>query len=141
MLRGELSNQPAAICAIDYRILLDTKKPMVWFAKTIPNLINSTRFENAMKKALPLKQGAALWLDRNWERRFAVISVGVSSLGRAIDMVLGDYLAEGYHFEDRNEFRRWILETKQLYKVYTNDPLLLGMDEIIQRHTGWYEKA
>jgi len=141
MLRGELSNQPAAICAIDYRIILDTKKPLEWFAKKVDTALFSKSFESAIKRFLPWKKHAKLWLERNWERRLVVFSVGVPMLERAIEMVVGDYIVECYHFRDKYEFRAWIYITKQLYKVYTNDPELLGLDEIIQQHKNWLERA
>jgi len=140
MLRGELSNRPAAICGVDYRILIETRKPYEWFIKKIPELLLHKSFENQMKKMLPLRKGAGEWLSANWEARFAAVVVGEPLLHRAIEMVLGDYLAEVYSFDDVHEFRFWMRSTPALHLVYTNDVLLLGLDGYTRPHTGWSER-
>ena len=138
MLRGELSNKPLAICAVDYRVLLDQKKSYLWFIKNVPELLLHKSYENTMRKALPWKKHAELWLERQFERRIAVISVGVPLVSRAIDMVVGDAgVAETYHHESPAEFREWIRFTRQLYRVFTDDPVLLGLDEIMTPFPGW----
>jgi len=140
MLRGELSNRPQAIIGVDYRILLDVKKSYEWFLVKIPELLLDKRFERTMRKALVIRKDAVDWLQSNWERRFVIITVGCEVLAPAVDMVLGDYLAESYHFLNVQDFRHWLVITKQVYRVYTNDPLLLGLDEIVQPHSGFAER-
>lgn len=140
MFRGDISNRPAAIIAVDYRILLDKRESYLWFVKRVPELLLQKGFENTMKKALPWRPGAKLWLDLYWEKRFAVFTVNVPLISRAVDMIVGDVIAETYHFENKFEFRRWTQINKALGRVYTNDPALLGLDELIQPHSGWTEE-
>jgi hypothetical protein len=141
MLRGDISNRPAAIIAVDYRILLEERRGYAWFVKMVPELLLHKGFENTMKKALPWRPGAKLWLETYWEKRFAVFTVNVPIISRAIDMIVGDVLAETFHFHDRYEFRRWTQINRALGRVYTNDPLLLGLDELVQPHSGWSEEV
>jgi len=141
MQRGELSNRPAAICGVDYRVLLDIRFPYGWFLVKVPELLLSKHFEGMMREALPWRVGARGWLERNWERRFASVSVGVPLLAPAIDMILGDYIAEQYHFDTVQDFRQWVRITPQVYRVFTEDAALLGLDNITSRLSGWTEKA
>ena len=142
MLRGDLSNRPAAICGVDYRILIDEKKEYAWFVKKIPELLLHKGFETLMKRALPMKRGARSWIETNLlEHRIVALSVGVPLLARALDMVLGDYVVETFHFDDPSEFRTWLRHTPQVYKVFTNDQRLLGMDGITVPHNNWGDKA
>ena len=141
MFRGELSNHSAAICGVDYRVLIEEKRSYKWFVKNIPELMFTKRFERVMMNALPLKRGAGGWLERNRDRRIVSISVGVPFLARTLDMVLGDYLAESYHFDDRDEFRMWLNQNSQVYRVYTNDVELLALGEIVIPHANWSEVA
>lgn len=141
MKKGELSNRPAAICAVDYKILLDEKREYAWFVKKIPELLLHKSFETLMKRALPIKKGARFWIETAMEEhRVVAISVGVPLLARAIDMVLGDYVVETFHFDDQHEFRLWLRQTPQVYRVFTNDSRLLGLDGITAPHSGWSEK-
>jgi len=140
MLRGELSNRPQAIIGVDYRILLEINMPYGWFLVKIPELLLDKRFENTMRKNIVVKDGAVDWIQSNWERRFATVTVGCEVLAPAIDMILGDYIAESYHFLEVQDFRQWLRITQQVYRVYTNDPVLLGLDEITQPHSGWVER-
>lgn len=140
MLRGEISNRPAAIYAVDYRILVEPKRPYAWFVLNVPELLFQKGFENTMKKAFPWKRGARLWLENHWDKRIAVFSVGEPMVARAIDMRVGDFIAETYHFEDAPEFRLWLNASKHLAKVYTKDVALIGLDDIVELHTGWTEE-
>lgn len=140
MLRGELSNRPQAIVGIDYRILLEVEMPYGWFLVKIPELLLDKRFENLMRKNILVRDGAADWLESNWERRFATITVGCEVMAPAIDMILGDFIAESYHFATVQDFRSWLRVSKRVLRIYTNDPVLLGLDEIIQPHSGWAER-
>lgn len=142
MIRGELSNKPAGICAVDFRILIALSKPYVWFAKYLPEMLFHKSFERRMRNALPFKIGAKAWLETNYETRIVVFSVGVPLLGRAIDMVVGDYIAETEHFDTRDELRDWIRLTPQVYKVLTSDRKDVGVnDDIVTFFTGWHTKA
>jgi hypothetical protein len=141
MLRGELSNRPAGICGVDYRILLREQKAYAWFVKFVPELLLHKSFETRMRNALPFKPGAKAWLETNWEKRLVAVSVGVPLLTRAIEMVLGDYLAEVHHFDDRYEYQAWIRRTPQVYKVFTEDPALIGLRGITVPFNGWHERA
>jgi hypothetical protein len=141
MLKGEISNRPAAICAVDYKILLDEKREYAWFVKKIPELLLHKSFETLMKRALPIKSGARAWIENAVEEhRVVALSVGVPLLARAIDMILGDYVVETFHFDDPPEFRLWLRQTPQVYKVFTNDTRLLGIDSVTTPHSGWSEK-
>ncbi len=140
MLRGEISNRPAAVIALDYRIILNQRKSYLWFVEKVPELLLEKGFENAMKKALPWRPGARLWLELNEGHRLAVFTVGTPLISRAIEMLVGTHIAECYHFEDRYQFRHWTRVSKNLGKVFTNDPALIGLDEIIQPHSGWTEE-
>jgi hypothetical protein len=140
MLRGEFSNRPAAICGIDYRVLIEERQEYSWFIKKVPELLLHKSFETVMKRALPVKKGAKGWLETNTENRIVVFSVGVPLLERALDMVIGDYVAETYHFYDKAEFRFWLRQTPHVYKVYTNDFGLIGLEGITVRHSGWSER-
>ena len=140
MLRGEISNRAAAIIALDYRILLDVNRPYTWFLRKVPELIMHKSFENTMNKALPWRPGAKLWLESYWEFRFAVFTVGVPTIARAVDMIVGSHIIETFHFEDRYEFNRWSRITRAIGKIYTNDPELLGLDDLIQPHSGWTQE-
>lgn len=139
MLRGELSNRPEALFAFDYRIFLEQKKSYEWFVKYVPELLLTKHFEGTMKKAFPWKPGARLWIESHWEKRVGVFTVGIPIAGRAVEMVVGDYVAECHHFDDRNEFRNWVRLSKHIARITTNDPMLLGIDDVIQRHTTWTE--
>lgn len=141
MLRGEISNRAAAICGVDYRILVEEKRSYKWFIKNIPELMFTKRFERVMINALPMKEGATSWLERNRDRRIVSISIGVPFLARTLDMVLGDYIAESYHFDDRDEFRMWLNQNTQVYRVYTNDVELLSLGDVIIPHSNWNEVA
>jgi hypothetical protein len=95
-----------------------------------------------MKSALKFKFGAKSWLENNWERRIVVFSVGMPVLGRAIDMIVGDYIAETYHFDCTNEMRDWIRLSPQVYKVLTTDKSLLCLDDdLIKLFNSWQERA
>lgn len=141
MLRGELSNRPAAICGIDYQILLDVQSSYAWFVEKVPELLVSKFFERTMRRALPWRDGAKLWLEYNSDKRLVGIAVGVPLLIRALEMVLGDYLIEVYHFNSPAEFHQWIRCTPQVFRVYSNDPAMLSLDEVTQPHQGWTEKV
>jgi hypothetical protein len=141
MLRGEFSNRPAAICGVDYRILIDEQQAYSWFVKKVPELLLHKSFETIMKRALPVKKGAKGWLDNNTENRIVVFSVGVPLLERALDMVIGDYVAETFHFYDTGDFRSWVQQTQAVFKVYTNDSSLIGLEGITVRHSGWSERV
>ncbi len=141
MLRGELSNRPAGICGVDYRILLEEKKAYSWFIKYMPELLTHKSFETRMKNALPFKPGAKAWLESNWEKRLVGVTVGVPLLARAVDMLLGGYLSGVEHFDDRYEYRSWIQCTPQVYKVYTEDSALVGLYEVTTMFNGWHERA
>jgi len=142
MVRGELSNRPAGICAVDFRVLLTMKHSYVWFMRYVPELLLHKSFESKMKSALKFKLGARSWLENNWERRIVVFSVGMPVIGRAIDMIVGDYIAETYHFDDFNEMREWLRLSPQVYKVLTTDTNLLHLDsDLIRLFSTWQEKA
>lgn len=141
MLRGELSNRPAGICGVDYRILLREKKPYTWFVKYVPELLLHRSFETRMKNALPFKPGAKAWLESNWEKRLVIVTVGVPLLSRAVEMVVGDFIAEVYHFDNRNELRDWVRMTPQVYKILTEDQTLIGLQDIVVLFNGWHERA
>jgi hypothetical protein len=141
VLKGTLSGKPLQICALDYRILFEERKPYSWFVKMVPKLLTSMRFERQMISALAWRPGAEEWLKKNWERyQLAVISVGVPMLSRPIDMIIGDYTSDGFHFDDVYEFRRFLNVHRGLYRVYTNDATMLGLDEVTQPFKGWEVK-
>ena len=141
MLRGELSNRPSGICGMDYRILLNEKKTYSWFVKYVPELLLHKSFETRMKNALPFRAGARAWLESNWRKRSVVVSIGVPLIARAIDMIVGDFVAETVHFDDRYEYRAWLQRTPQVYKVLTNDASLVGLYDVTQLFHGWNERV
>lgn len=115
MLKGDISRQPALICCVDYRILIKGKY------------------------RLKLRDGARDWILRNWETYFAVFSVG-KRFDRRAEKLVEEFIPEYYRFSTPEKFRHWIsLNVERLFRVYTNDPALLGLDELIQRHTDWIE--
>lgn len=140
MLRGDISNRAAAIIAVDYRILIDEQRPYLWLAQRVPDLLLSKGFEASMNRALPWRPGARLWVEAFPEYRIAAFTVGVPIISRAIEMILGSHIAEVYHFDNRHEFRNWSKITGAIGRIYTNDPQLLGLDEIIQPHSGWSQE-
>lgn len=141
MRRGDLSNQPAPICAVDFKVLIESKYGYGWFKSAIPGLLLRGGFESTMKASLPWKQGALMWLERNWERRFMIISVAVPDIVPAIDIVALEKVAETEHFSEPGDLRTWMLQTPEVYRLITNDPALLGLDDIIRPFGSWADKA
>lgn len=141
MLRGELSSRPQPICAVDWRILVEPRYPEGWFRKMIPQLLLQAGFESRMRALLPMKKGARRWLERNFETRFCAIVVGSEEILPSIEMVLADHVAEFEFFDDPGELRTWLRQTPEVYRLYTNDPALLGIDDTTRPHSGWNEKA
>ncbi len=137
MQRGDLSNRSIGICAIDYRVVLATQRTQSKLVRNLSQLILHKSFEKTARSLLPWKKHACLWLERNSNLRQAIFSIAVPQLSRAIDMVVGDHIAETYHFKDIHEFREWVRITGQLSKVITADPTLWGMADIVVPHQGW----
>jgi len=141
MLRGELSNRPARICGVDYRILLDERRPYSWFVKYVPELLTHKSFETRMKNALPFRPGAKMWLEANCESRIFGVTVGVPLLARAVDMIIGSHVAEVVHLGNAQEYRYWVRSTPQVYKVLTKDPALIGLHDVTTLFTSWSERV
>jgi hypothetical protein len=137
MKRGNISNQAAFICAIDWRVLMETN-----FLKSSWRLLfSSGSLKERIRRALPLRKGAKSWLERCWETRFCVVTVGLNELlQKGVEIALGDLVAEFEHFETQGEVSTWLRQTPQVYRVYTADSALLGMDSVTKKHSGWSEK-
>jgi hypothetical protein len=143
MLRGDISNQPAPICAIDWRVLMQPKDEIKdWLS--LLNLLAPGKigFTDRVEKAFPLRKGAKEWLERCWETRFCVVIVGERGTMKVIVReVLNKYIADGAYFESLTELRRWLETTPEVYRCYTNDTGWLSVfDDTVRVHSGWNEK-
>lgn len=142
MFRGDISNAPDHICAIDYAIFIDDSKYTgAWYKHFFAKCMVSTDFEGLVKRALPIRPGAIEWIERNFERRIVVVSFGSPELERAVLIVLEDHVGEFRHFNTRDELRIWLKQTPQVYRLFTNNPLLLGADEVTASFSFWNERA
>lgn len=139
MKRGDLSNRSAPICAIDWRVLLESPRGPIGALFT--RLMLEANFEEQIKKMLPIREGAIRWLERTYEVRVLVFSVQVESLAPAIELVLGDHAAEFDHFEDTPEFLTWLRSNSQVYRAYTSDRNLTTLDGAVQLFSGWNQKV
>lgn len=139
MRRGELSNRPAAVFAFDYRLFVTQNKSYSILSKIIPEMLFKKSFERSMRKAFPWTPGSRLWLETHFDKRVAMFSVGVPAISRALDMIVGDFIADTHHFDNVQEFRKWLRMSKHIARVYTNDVELLSIDDNIQTMHGWPE--
>jgi len=117
MLRGEISNKPSPIIAIDYKILAKEEK-----GKII------------------LKEGAIGWLERNWGFRFIVMIVECFDADK-YEFLLSDYVAEVKKFDIGFDLWLWLKQNPQIYKFFTNDTMLYRpMSSICFKHSGWNQR-
>lgn len=138
MLKGELSNKPAPRFGVDYRILLTTN--IGSRAKEImSSALMAARLQGYVLGRYTQKEGAEEWLSRNFAYRAVGFVVGEGVYREMIAEALSELVPEVVFFEDRYEFRLWTQTAFEVVRVYTNDPALLGLDEIVVSHRGWME--
>jgi len=121
MLNGEITNEPAPIFLVDYRLLLETK----------------TRFFFSRK--LTLHPETPAWSRRNWEHNIVIFSVG-SKDKDVVERLLSPYFREFMHFRSSTEFFVWVQLSKYIRRVITDDPALLGLDNVYKSFGGWRER-
>jgi len=97
-------------------------------------------FEKAASYFLHWRHGAKSWLNRNWETRFMMVSINLVELAPLIDLIVCDVVAEITHFSTRDDFREWLPQNPEIYRVFTNDDALIGLDGITRRFNRWSEK-
>lgn len=121
MLKGDISNEPALLCMVDYKILTEKKI------------------------RLSLKKGAEDWIRKNWGIRFGVFIVHSPGklrflLERRVRSLVRDFIPEVWFFDSKEEFRNWIqLNIDRVVRIYTNEQALLGIEDFIRPHKGWSE--
>lgn len=134
MYKGDLSRQPALICCLDYRLLFEIHENA--FSRWFPG----TLLHRVTQRPLKLKTEARDWVFRNWDVYFCVFAIGAKFLEKQI-IRKTKFIPEFYGFDDHESFRIWVsLNVERLFRIYTNDKVLLGLDELIQEHSGWTEE-
>lgn len=139
MRRGELSSSSAPVCAVDWRVLLESRVGDGWLGKLAIQALAQSNMEAFMLRALRLRPGAKAWIERLAPIRILVFSVGVPEAAPAIDLVLRDVVAEMEHFGDRDDFRMWLKQNPQVYRAFTNDRSLANLDGTVRLFAGWSE--
>lgn len=140
MLRGDLSNRPQSMYGVDYRVLIEPSVPYKWFLKNIPELLTNKFFERRMTEKLPYRPGAIEWMENNWDKRLVLVSVGEEVLGRALDMVVSQYITESRHHGDIFEFRRWVQTSRMIECVVTEDPTWMPYSDAVIMFGGFDER-
>lgn len=139
MRRGELSNRSAPVCAVDWRVLLESPKGPVGHLFT--QMMLGVGFEEQVRKMLPIRDGAVRWLERAYEARVSVFSIGVEELAPAIDLVLHDLVVEIEHFSERHDFLLWMKQNPQVAQAFTVDRSLVTLDGSVKLFSGWNQKV
>lgn len=140
MYKGMLSNRPAPRYGVDYRILLDINKG-TWVREVISGVAMAANFDGYAAGRYSVKSGVEDWLHRNYEYRAVAFVVGEPVYGDMIMRVLDEVVPEIVVFFDRYEFSDWVRTTFELVKVFTNDPLLIGLDDRVVRHGSWFDQV
>lgn len=122
MLRGELSNSPAPIIAIDWRILIEAKPLSFGRIKYL------------------LKEGAMSWIERQLAYRMTAILVGEYSKENKIKRLLETIVSEVIVFKSAAEAVAWVRRSPEVLWIYTNDSDLLGLGDCFKTHGGWHER-
>jgi hypothetical protein len=122
MRRGELTNQPAPVVAVDWRILA-TVEP-VW---------------GGLKRKIMLNEGAKGWIERNWYVRMCVVMIGNKRLRPKVREVVLGVVAEFEWFECFFELRLYLKRNPQIVTMFTSDFSLLSLDGTVRMFSGWNE--
>jgi len=122
MRRGQLSNEPAPVVALDWKILVDAKRRPL-----------------GLGTKLTMREGARRWLEQHWQVRFCVIIAGDEHLVVRVKEMVKDLAAEFEWFVTPADVRTWLRRSPQVMRLYTNDPALLGLDSVVREHQGWHE--
>lgn len=140
MKRGELSFQSAPVCAVDWRVLLQSSVGEGWLGKLAIQALAQSNMEAFMRRSLRFREGARGWLERVDRARILVFSVGLPEAAPAIDLVLADRVSETEHFGTRDDFRVWMKRNPQVYRAFTDDSDLVTLDGTVRRFGGWSER-
>ena len=122
MRRGNLTNEPAPIVAVDWRIL-----------------VRSSSFFSGFRTKLEIIDGAREWIERNWDYRFCGVVIGERKLGRRIITVLEHLLAETKYVDNAADLRVWLKRNPEIVCMYTPDVTLTTLDGVIRPFHGWHE--
>jgi len=122
MRRGELTNAPAPVLAVDWRVLVDARP--AW---------------GGLSRRYELRDGARGWLERNWKVRVCVLVDGGETQFKEVKKILRDLVAEFASIPIPQEFRIWMRRTPHIFRLYTNDRALLGLDDTVRLFPGWHE--
>lgn len=122
MKRGELSNEPAPVLALEWEILVET----------------STRWLG-LRTEVALREGAKEWLERNWRFRFVGVLVGEVAAETVIVSVLSEVLAEVRTFPDSTALRTWMARNPQVIRLFVKNRALLGLGDRTRLFSGWHE--
>jgi hypothetical protein len=124
MRRGNISNKPASIIAIDWKILARIKQK---------------RLQNLRSIEVEFLDGAYGWLERNYEHRFCAVIVGTPKERRVIKKSMDMVVPLSVQFNEGCDVSVWMKRNPQVIKFYTNDVQL--MCSISTAHSGWNQKV
>lgn len=134
MLRGQLTNQPAPMVLVDWRVLVEVQRAGTFFGMRLP-----TKLTTKFPTKLVVKEGARGWIERNWEVRMVVALIGDNGFRKGVEDLLEPFIAEFIYFWSRDEVRMWLHRNPQVLCFYTEDTSLLGLEDTTRKFSGWHE--
>lgn len=134
MLRGQLTNQPAPMVLVDWRVLVGVQRTEQFLGIKLP-----TKLSTKLPTKLEVKEGARGWIERNWEVRMVVALIGDNGFRSEVEELLEPFASEFIYFWSRDEVRMWLHRNPQVLCFYTEDQTLLGLDDNTRRFSGWHE--
>jgi hypothetical protein len=140
MLRGELSNMLSPMFGVDFRILLEEPE-ISKVGRVADRLLMASGMPGFLMHRYKWRDGAIDWISREFDYRAVGFIVKKGIYSGVIAEVLLQGLSEVKIFEDRYKFKQWVRVEPDLVRVFTNDPYLLGLNEVVDRHSGWTERV
>lgn len=140
MLRGELSNMLSPMFGVDFRILLEEPESSK-VGKIVDRFLMASGMPGFLMYRYKWRDGAIDWISREFEYRAVGFIVGKGVYSEVIKEVLLQGLSDVLLFDDRYKFKQWVCVAPDLVRVFTNDPYLLGLNKVVDRHSGWTERV
>lgn len=136
MLRGELSNRALPRFGVDYRVVLERARRSA-LGRLVDTSLRVSGYCGYAYTRYAWRCGAVGWLQRNLNYCAVGFIIGEEDLREVIESILLEHIGEVERFDTRGEFMRWVHTEYQLVRVYTTDPMLIGVDGTVVMHTGW----
>lgn len=138
MLRGQLTNQPAPMVLVDWRVLVEVQGADSPFYAKLPKRLRRA-LSVRRRQHLVVREGARGWIERNWKVRMAVALIGGNGFRKDAEQLLEPFVSEFIWFWSRDEVRMWLHRNPQVLCFYTEDRSLLGLEDTTRKFSGWHE--